>query len=352
MATIRRLLAAAVGSVLLATGLAIAPAQPAFAATGYIQVWDGSAPAIVRTDQDVALRHYNTQSCQRPSGAAVECFAPDYDVEFRLAGASLGGVPFVRGEGYQFGVAEVTATGLPAGSPIIEVVRSFEGGTPTSTFSIGITVVDPVRGGDRVDNLYRFLLGRPADPSGAAFFAGRSNADIAAALLGSRERQGWFVGHVLFPRYLNRVGDVDGVTFFADLLGRGVDERRIAGSMIASDEYQSWVRTMSSNIACDGPGTAEVLRHVAPMYIDLLRRGPESCQAAMYWSQAGAQAAGAMAMSSEAAERIVEDAYLLYLDRMPVASELAYWVGVLATHTPTTLTYGIVGSAEYAATWG
>jgi hypothetical protein len=353
MAMNRRLLLGVVAATVAAAVLVVAPAEPAMADTGYFQVWDGSAPAVVRTDQDVVLRHYNTQSCQRPSNTAVECFAPDYDVEFRVDGHPLGGGPYVPGEGYDFGVLEVVASDLSAGSQIIEVVRTPEGGSnPTSALSLGVTVVDPVRGGDRIDNLYRFLLGRPADPDGAMFFAGRSDADIAAALLSSRERQAWFVREVLYPRFLNRRGDVDGVAFFADLMASGVDERRIAGSMIASAENQSWVNSMSSTIACDGPGTAPIARHVAPMYIDLLRRGPESCEAATYWSQAGAQAAGAMAMSSEGAERVVEEAYLLYLDRMPAAPELDYWVAVLATHAPVTLTHGIVGSAEYAALWG
>lgn len=241
----------------------------------------------------------------------------------------------------QFTTAHLHTTQIPAGRHWI--VMKDDLGTMFGQASV--LVLSPVAHGGTLENLYRFLLNRPPDPSGAAYFRGKPSTYVAAVIESSTERHRLVVNELVYPRYLHRDADPGGSSYFTALLDRGLGERQLAGVILASPEYVK--RNTSA-------GLWPYL--TVAVYLDALNRLAAQPERDYWDNQIDSAGAGpavhALVYSDEASERIVDAAYGLYLQRQPGPSERAYWVGAMhAGLTVEGFTVNVVGSPEFAARW-
>ena len=206
-------------------------------------------------------------------------------------------------------------------------------------------MLSPVVHGGTLENLYRFLLNRPPDPSGAAYFAGKPPAYVAAAIESSTERHRLIVDELLYPRYLRRDADPSGSNYYTGLLDKGYSARQVTSFILGSQEY--W----------EDATTSWYFPSVA-WYIDILDRVADTSEQAYWNGQIGSNATRrgpavhAIEYSDEASERIVDDAYALYLQRPAGPSERTYWAGAMrAGLSVEGFTVAVVASPEFAALW-
>jgi hypothetical protein len=240
---------------------------------------------------------------------------------------------------HEFTTATLNTTQVPAGRHWIVVKDD----TGLIFKQFATFVLCPVPHGGTLENLYRFLLNRPLDPSGAAYFAGKPSSYVAAALESSPERHRLVVNELLYPRYLNRDADPPGSNYFATLLDSGMSERTVTAIIEASDEYAGF----DSSVIPPAPMS---------LYLDDLNRFASTAESDYWKGQMASAGVGpavnAIVYSDEASERIVDSAYNLYLQRQAGPSERAYWVGAMRSGlTVEGFTVNVLSSPEFAARW-
>jgi hypothetical protein len=109
--------------------------------------------------------------------------------------------------------------------------------TPNPGAFLGATSVIEAK----LDGLYAYILGRPSDASGLAFWesraaGGESMTAIATEFYNSTEYETDTVKSY-YQTYLNRAGESSGVSFWVSKLQSGMSEQAVAESFLSSTEY-------------------------------------------------------------------------------------------------------------------
>lgn len=194
-----------------------------------------------------------------------------------------------------------------------------------------------------VPRVYRDLLDRDPTPAQQAhreaqLAAGVPPRAIADQLVGSRERALLIVDE-LFRRVLDRPADPDARAYWADRLTSGTKESTFASFVYGSPELYA-----------RAGGTPEA--YVALLYRDVLGREPDPAGAA-YWTArvaAGENRTGlarSWYLSVEATGLRIGLHFLRLLDRPPTPAERADWGVRLQRHDRRRIEAALVASAGY-----
>ncbi|WP_421120815.1 DUF4214 domain-containing protein [Aquihabitans daechungensis] len=167
----------------------------------------------------------------------------------------------------------------------------------------------------------------------------KTRAGVAQAYMGSDEYRGLDVDRV-FLEYLRRVSDPGGRTYWIKSLRNGKALWRFRAQLFGSNEY--FTKAGGTNAS-----------YVTKAYADVLGRAPDA-SGQTYWTNKLNNGAdrGSVALqfinSPEARRRVVDDQFLRFLDRLPVAEEQANWVAALPTvNGEQALIAALVASAAY-----
>lgn len=222
------------------------------------------------------------------------------------------------------------------------------GATPVVSPTVPAAVVtDPAA---FVDAAYRALLGRPADPAGASYWAGVAAVDprsVLDALAGTEEHRRWVVAEA-YRSVLRREPDAGGLTWLAEWMTRGSTGTIVRAVLYGSDEYvaraggtaDAWVRSLYLDILgreADPPGLA----HFTAVAAAGVPR-PFIAYAFLASSEAAGRPGLSVASSSPPAgvpTRTLE-AITLTLDRAVVAEASAVVVTVGGRRLPGTVAAG------------
>ncbi|MEJ7844817.1 MAG: DUF4214 domain-containing protein [Acidimicrobiales bacterium] len=205
-----------------------------------------------------------------------------------------------------------------------------------------------------VDQQYRDLLGRPADPSGLSIWSGQllsgqqTPASLVTALLTSGESNA-LVAPVarLYEAYFLRLPDPGGLDYWVSYMRRGASLAQVSAAFAGSPEFVARYGALSPS------GFVDLV------YRNVLGRAPD-LGGLTYWVGQlvnGFRDRGSVMLGfSESVERVqatwarttVTLTYLGMLNRTPDAGGLAYWAGQLAAGRPLQpLVAGIWASPEY-----
>ena len=274
---------------------------------------------------------------------------PQFTVHFMLDGAQELGTADTEPPDYTatepgYATASFTTSQIPAGRHWIDLTRT-DGRFSPLVNQVSVLVLSPVEHGGTLENLYRLLLNRPPDPGGAAYFAGKPAAYVAAFLESSTERHRLIVNDLLYPRYLRRDADPGGSAYFTGLLDAGYSIRQVTSFMLSSPEYMEHTG-----------GGALISYRTVSLYLDLFGRFGDASERA-YWDPKLATVnpgafVNAIVSSDEASRRIVDEEYQLYLQRPADSAAQAYWGGAMhAGLSVEGFTVALVASPEFAARW-
>ncbi|MFN8018154.1 MAG: DUF4214 domain-containing protein [Acidimicrobiales bacterium] len=191
------------------------------------------------------------------------------------------------------------------------------------------------------DLLFRFPTEASRKQTAAKLTAGTlTRSTFVASLMGTDEYRGLDVDRV-FVQYLRRKADSGGRSYWIGSIRKGKALWRFRAQLLGGNEY--FAKAGGTNA-----------KYVAASYADALGRAPDPGGLA-YWTgklDKGADR-GSVALqflnSPEARRRRVDDQFLRFLDRYPVASEQATWVAALpsATGEQDLIAY-LAGTASYA----
>jgi len=150
----------------------------------------------------------------------------------------------------------------------------------------------------------------------------KTRAAVAQAYMDSDEYRGLDVDRV-FLKYLRRVSDPGGRTYWINSLQNGKALWRFRAQLFGSNEY--FTKAGGTNAS-----------YVAKAYADVLGRAPDP-SGQTYWTNKLNNGAnrGSVALqfinSPESRRRVVDDQFLRFLDRLPVPLEQQNWVDALPT---------------------
>lgn len=205
-----------------------------------------------------------------------------------------------------------------------------------------------------VDQQYRDLLGRPADPAGLSTWSGQllsgqqTPSSLVTALLTSAESNA-LVAPVarLYEAYFLRLPDPAGFDFWVNYMRRGASLAQVSAAFAGSAEFVTRYGALSQTA------------FVELVYRNVLGRTPDLAGLTYWVGQllSGARDRGSVMLGfSESVEHIratwarttVTLTYLGMLNRTPDAGGLAYWAGQLAAGRPLQpLVASIWASPEY-----
>lgn len=225
---------------------------------------------------------------------------------------------------------EVDATGVP-GTTVVEAPFTVTGEAPGDDAAF-------------VDEVYRDLLGRPADPASSAFWtarlaAGGSRAAMARQLARSDES----LGRVVDSRYLALVDRAPGAAertyWIGSLRTANGNERLLVAQLVGSDEFYAdaghddaaFVDQVFLRLANRLPDTAG-----REWWVDVVEGG-------MSRSLVGSRVFG----SAEGRGVRVDATSQALLDRAPTPEERAEWSEVLRTEGDLALRILLIASDEY-----
>jgi len=210
-----------------------------------------------------------------------------------------------------------------------------------------------------VQQVYRDLLNREADPSGLAFFVGVANVHFTNVAIGIEQSAEFRVDEVqfLYEKLLRRAADPAGLAGWTGFLNSGGTFRELEAFILGSDEYFARFGTSTNN------------GFVSQVYLDVLGRTVDQ-GGLTNWSNAittlsaqnpadydqGLPAFGARARvaysvlsSQESLTDEVESYYAEFLGRAADPGGLATYVNdLLAGATEEMVVAVIVSSQEYA----
>ncbi|MCU1368870.1 MAG: hypothetical protein JWO77_64 [Ilumatobacteraceae bacterium] len=168
---------------------------------------------------------------------------------------------------------------------------------------------------------FRFLSNAQRAQVGDQITSGaKSRAAVAQGIINSDEYRGLDVDRV-FLKYLRRVSDPGGRTYWINSLRNGKALWRFRAQLFGSNEY--FTKAGATNAS-----------YVEKAYTDVLGRTPDPSGKA-YWTNKLDNGAdrGSVALqfinSPEARRRLVDDQFLRFIDRLPTAEEQANWVAAL-----------------------
>jgi uncharacterized repeat protein (TIGR01451 family) len=203
--------------------------------------------------------------------------------------------------------------------------------------------------------LYHDLLGRDIDPTGRtnltqALAQGASGEQVAAALLDSDEYRAVLVG-ALYQRFLHRAPDSLGAATFEAALRGGMRDEEVIADILGSPEY--YARAVGTSLA--SPSADQLRSYVSALYQRVLGRAPDAAGLSGWVSflQGGGTRADAARAFWESAEHRgleVDALYAHYLHRAADADGRAVWVNaLLAGVTEAEVVSNFLASPEYVA---
>jgi uncharacterized delta-60 repeat protein len=251
-----------------------------------------------------------------PAGKASDYTATiTWDDGTTSAGTISGTGPFTVSGSHVFGAF--------SGTHQISVAIADAGGSKTSVTD---NVIDPTPNERYVLQLYQQLLGREADPTGLASWAGLLDAgtpriQVALAIEQSQEYRQDEV-QALYAHYLYRNADPAGLAAFTQVLDIGGTLEQVAAIIVASAEYYQ------------NRGGGTNAGFLDALYRDALGRAIDPAGAtfftqALAGSESRGQVAAALFGSPEYRQDLVESYYRGLLHRDADASGLASFVQVL-----------------------
>lgn len=225
------------------------------------------------------------------------------------------------------------------------------GGTAAGT--VTVTVVEPTLPGCDDDDpanaryvcrVYLDLLGRPADPSGKAFWlrkldAGEARAGIIRKFQTTPEYARRVVDDI-YRTFLQRNPDPSGQAYWAGKVQRGANPDEIRTQVLGSNEW--WTKAGASPQSFG-----------AALYQQVTRTPATAAQISGIVSAIGSgrtrTSLAASVLASRAGDTAtVQSIYERYLRRTPPTSEVTYWVGRLqAGVTELRLVEAVIASNEY-----
>jgi autotransporter-associated beta strand protein len=272
-----------------------------------------------------------------PSGVGT----PTGTVKFLDGGVQIGSAALATVNGQQ--QASITTSSLPFGNRSLTAVYSGDASFTTSTSP---AIVELVGNSTQrfVNQVYRDLLGRDADPQGllfwsAALFTGTTPFTMAGNIENSPEYRA-VETQTIFQKYLGRAADAGSVSAFEQYFSHGGTLAGAKAAVLGSNEYYQL------HGATPG-GFADALFH------DLLGRPVDSGAAAAISAELAAGAARATVVAqvmskAEYQQDLVASYYQQYLDRAADSAGLNYAVGRLAAGaSEESLIAAFVSSPEY-----
>lgn len=266
---------------------------------------------------------------------------PTGSVTFFDGATNIGSASLATVNGQQ--QASITTSSLPIGNRTLTAAYS---GDTNFTASTSPAVIELVGNTNQrfVNQLYRDLLGRDAEPQGlvfwsAALIAGTSHFMVAQGVIGSPEYHAHEL-NLIFQRYLGRPIDAPSLTAFSQFLSQGGTIAQAKAAVLGSNEYYALHGSTPASFA-------------DALYHDLLNRsadaGAQSAIAAQLTAGAPRSLIATQVMShSEYQQLIVESWYQQYLGRPVDSAALSYATGLLAAGTSEELVIAaIVSSPEY-----
>jgi hypothetical protein len=174
------------------------------------------------------------------------------------------------------------------------------------------------------DLLFQFLDAIARDTKAAQLTAHTlTRAQYTSQLVNTDAYRGLDVDRV-FVRYLHRVTDPGGRTYWINSLRNGKSLRQFRAQLLGSNEY--FTKAGASNAS-----------FMITAYADVLGRLPDSA-GQTYWTNKLNDGAdrGAVARqflaSTEARRNIVKDQFLRFIDRLPTTAESNSWIATLGSH--------------------
>jgi hypothetical protein len=217
----------------------------------------------------------------------------------------------------------------------------------TSPLKLGGPPVPPVPPEQAfVQELYRQLLGREAEPQGlkdwtAILQAGGTRLRVVQGVWTSAEHRGRQVDQ-FYAAYLHRKADPAGRAFWVNALQGGRSETDVADAFLTSDEYLR--------------AHPDLTAYLTGLYADVLGRSPSAAELASWQrtAQGGmsrATMADAFLESREENQELVDRYYADDLGRLEDPTGAAAWVEALATHrlTPALVDEMFLASDEFFA---
>ena len=173
---------------------------------------------------------------------------------------------------------------------------------------------------------YAYGLGRNPDPAGQAYWVRKLDSGtprgsvMQSFITGSESRR--VVVQRLYSTYLKRGPDPSGLQYWANRLGTGTTPEALRVNLASSNEV---FRTAG--------GTTR--DYASYLYLTLAKRPGTDAEIDLLKAQLDGGLSRATAVTNlirSAAGRagVVADAFALYLERTPAASETTYWSGQLA----------------------
>lgn len=198
-----------------------------------------------------------------------------------------------------------------------------------------------------VQQAYRDLLGREAEPDGLAFWSGllqqgQSRNQVIDGIAGNTEFRSEQIDRS-FQTFLHRSADAVGMSYFLDWMAKGASTTQVQSAILASPEYYQ----------NRGNGTNDGF--LSAMFADVLGRPVDPAGQTHFgvlFLLGGVQRsalANLVVQSPEAQADFVEGLYQHFLRRSADTNGVQYWVAITANGTsPEEILAGIAGSDEYA----
>jgi len=215
------------------------------------------------------------------------------------------------------------------------------------TTNVAATITITASHQNYVNDLYRDILGRTADPSGLATWTNLVNwgvtyGTVATAFTSSREYDGDIVDG-FYTKYLNRHAESGGLNDWVNLMQGGYNAEQIRAGILGSPEY--FADTGGTNTS-----------FVTALYQSFLNRAPDPnglndwVTLLVNGTDTTAQVATGFLNSDENRTDIITGFYETYLHRAPDAGGLAAWKTLLANGItqPQIITF-FVTAPEYLA---
>jgi hypothetical protein len=266
---------------------------------------------------------------------------PTGTVTFFDGATSLGSAALTTVNGQQ--QASITTSSLAIGNRSLTAVYSGDANFTASTSPVLVELVGNTNQ-RYVNQVYRDLLGRDAEPAGlvfwsAALITGTSPFMMAQGIIASPEYQAHEI-NLIFQRYLGRPADAPSISAFNQFLSHGGTIAQAKAIVLGSNEYYVLHGGTPASFA-------------DALYHDLLNRPVDSGALAAITSElaTGAQrslVATQVMSHSEYQQLVVQSWYQQYLGRPADIAGLNYATGRLAAGTSEELVIAaIVSSPEY-----
>jgi hypothetical protein len=272
-----------------------------------------------------------------PSGVGT----PSKSVTFYDGATPIGTASLTTVNGQQ--QASITTSSLSVGNRMLTAVYAGDSNFSASTSPVLVELVGNTN--QRfVNQVYRDLLGRDAEPQGmvfwsAALLAGASQFQMVQAIIASPEYHAHEI-QTIFQKYLGRPADAPAVSAFSQFLSQGGTIAECKAVVLGSNEYYQL-----------HGGTAASFANA--LYEDLLGRPVDSSAQAAIVAELAAggnrSVVATQVMShSEYQQLVVQGWYELFLGRPADAAGLNNAAGRLAAGTSEELVVAaIVASPEY-----